>query len=98
MVKFKSNLSSHFEMTDLGELAWILGIHVKRDWISRTITLLQTAYINSVVKQFNLETASPLCTLIDPNTQLLRDQCPSTPQQTEDMQKVPYHKAIGSLM
>ena len=98
MVKFKSNLSSHFEMTDLGKLAWILGIHVKRDWISRTITLLQTAYINSVVKQFNLETASPLRTPIDPNAQLLRDQCPSTPQQIEDMQKVPYREAIGSLM
>ena len=26
MEKFKSNLSNHFEMSDLGELAWILGI------------------------------------------------------------------------
>jgi hypothetical protein len=98
MVKFKSDLSSHFEMTDLGELAWILRIRVKRDRILRTITLSQTAYINSVVKRFNLETASPLRTPIDPNAQLSKDQCPSTPQQTEDMQKVPYREAIGSLM
>ena len=98
MAKFKSDLSSHFEMTDLGELAWILGIRVKRDRISRTITLSQAAYIDSVVKRFNLSSASPLRTPIDPNAQLSKDQCPSTPQQIDDMQKVPYREAIGSLM
>ena len=98
MAKFKSNLSSHFEMTDLGELAWILGIRVKHDRISRTITLSQAAYIDSIVKRFNLSSASPLRTPIDPNAQLSKDQCPSTPQQIDDMQKVPYREAIGSLM
>lgn len=60
MAKFKSNLSSHFKMTDLGELAWILGIHVKHDWTLRTITLSQATYIDSIVKWFNLMSASPL--------------------------------------
>ena len=31
MTKFKSDLSSHFDMSDLGEITWILGIRVKRD-------------------------------------------------------------------
>ena len=48
------------QMTDLGELAWILGIHVKHDWTLRTITLLQATYIDSIVKWFNLMSASPL--------------------------------------
>ena len=26
MTKFKSDLSSHFDMSDLGDIAWILGI------------------------------------------------------------------------
>ena len=98
MTKFKSNLSSHFEMSDLGELAWILGIRVKRDRISRTITLSQAAYIDSIIKRFNLSSASPLSTPIDHNALLSKDQSPSTPQQIDDMRKVPYREAIGSLM
>ena len=58
--KFKSDLSSHFEISDLGELAWILGIQVKRDRISRTITLSQAAYIDTVVKRFKRSILNPL--------------------------------------
>jgi len=98
ITKLKSDLSNHFEMTDLGELAWILGIQVKRDRISKTITLSQAAYIDSVVKRFNLESAPPLQTPIDPNAQLSKDQSPATPRQYDDMRNVPYHEAVGSLM
>ena len=35
---------------------------------------------------------------IDPNAHLSKDQSPSTPQQSDDMKKVPYREAIGSLM
>ena len=97
-MKFKSDLSSHFDMSNLGEIAWILGIRVKCDQTTRTITLSQTAYINSVVKRFNLTTASPLRMPINPNTHLSKDQSPSTPQQSDDMKKVPYCEAIGFLM
>ena len=98
MTKFKSDLSSHFDMSDLGEIAWILGIRVKRDRTTRTITLSQTVYIDSVVKWFNLTTASPLRMPIDPNAHLSKDQSSSTPQQSDDTKKVPYREAIGSLM
>ena len=98
MVNFKSTLSSHFEMSDHGELAWILGIHVQRDRILRTISLSQAAYIDSVVKRFNLTSATPLQTPIDPSAQLSKDQSPSTPHQYDDMRNVPYREAIGSLM
>jgi len=99
MVKFKSDLSNHFEMSDLGELAWILGIRVKRDRITRTISLSQAAYIDSVVKRFHLTSASPLQTPIDPNALLSKSQSPSTPHQKEGMEKVPYrgNSNSGSL-
>jgi len=98
MVKYKSDLSNRFEMSDLGELAWILGIRVKRDRITRTISLSQAAYIDSVVKRFHLTSASPLQTPIGPNALLSKSQSPSTPHQKEDTEKVPYREAIGSLM
>ena len=98
MVKFKTDLGSHFEMSDLGELAWILGIHVQRDRLSRTISLSQAAYIDAIVKRFQLVDAPPLSTPIDPNALLSKDQSPSTPRQFDDMRNVPYREAVGSLM
>ena len=98
MTKFKSDLSIHFDMSDLGEIAWILGIRVKCDRTTRTITLSQTAYIDSVVKRFNLTTTSPLHMPINPNAHFSKDQSTSTPQQSDDMKKVPYCETIGSLM
>ena len=98
MTKFKAALSNHFEMSDLGELAWILGIQVKCDWTSKAITLSQAAYIDSIVKRFNLETASPVQTPLDPNVHLSKEQSPSTPHQFDDMRNVPYREAVGRLM
>jgi len=98
MTKFKADLGNHFEMSDLGELAWILGIRVERDRPSRTISLSQTAYIDSLVKRFQLVDAPPLSTPIDPNALLTKSQSPSTPRQFDDMSNVPYREAVGSLM
>ncbi len=37
----KAGLSKHVEVTDLGELHWMLGIKVKHDWAAGTIHLSQ---------------------------------------------------------
>ena len=50
MTVFKEDLSQHFKMSDLGELGWILGIRVKCDWTSKTISISQGTYIDLVVK------------------------------------------------
>ena len=98
MIKFKADLGNHFEMSDLGELAWILGIRVERDRAARTISLSQVAYIDSLVKHFQLVDAPPLSMPIDPNALLTKSQSPSTPRQFDDMRNVPYREAVGSLM
>jgi hypothetical protein len=98
MITFKSGLSQHFEMSDLGELGWILGIRVKRNRPLKTISLSQAAYIDLVVKRFNLSDAPPLQTPIDPNAQVSKAQSPDTEKQQTDMRNIPYREAIGSLM
>ena len=42
---FKTNMAKQFDITDLGELKYILGIQVVRDREKFTISLNQTAYI-----------------------------------------------------
>ena len=45
IVLFKQNLSKDFEITDLGEIKFILGIQITRDRSNRLLFLNQSAYI-----------------------------------------------------
>ena len=75
----------------------MLGIRVGRDRISKTISLSQAAYIDSIIKRFDLLDAPPMQTPIDQKALLSKNQSPSTVHQ-EDMRNVPYREAVSSLM
>jgi hypothetical protein len=51
----KSSLRKSFSMKDLGETAYILGIKIYRDRSKRLIGLSQDAYIDKVLKRFNMQ-------------------------------------------
>ena len=48
-----SQLKGKFEVTDLGDTIYLLGIHIKYN--QKGITLSQYNYINKVLHQFNME-------------------------------------------
>jgi hypothetical protein len=96
--RFKNELRTTFKIKDLGNLHWLLGIEVKRDRESRTISFSQRAYIERIIERFNLQDANPLSTPLDPHHRLSLAQSPSTARHFEDMRNVPYREAIGSLM
>ena len=50
MAKLKEQLGKFFSLVNLGELKWLLGISVTRDCHTRTISLCQGAYIESITK------------------------------------------------
>ena len=58
----KSKLNSKFEMKDLGEARWILGVDIKRDRLKRTLLLSQQAYMQKVVKRFRMHQSKPMGT------------------------------------
>jgi Reverse transcriptase (RNA-dependent DNA polymerase) len=98
MQKIKGDLNSYWEMTDLDELHWLLGIKVKRDQSNRTGSISQIAYINHICKKFNLQDVKPLSTPLDPRNHLSKSQSPSTPKQIDDMHGILYCEAVGLLM
>jgi hypothetical protein len=57
---FKRAISKRFNMKDLGDLKWILGMEVNRDRAKRTIKITQQAYINTLLKRFGMEDCKPL--------------------------------------
>ena len=98
MTEFKSKLRKKLEITDLGEIHWLLGIKILRDRAARTISLAQTSYIDSIVKRYGLQDSKTVSIPMDPNVCLSPNQSPSTPREFANMCDVPYREAVGSLM
>ena len=95
--EYEQRVGKIFNITHLGSVSWLLGLAITRDRTKRTLSMSQEAYINSIVRRFNLEDAKPLSTPIDANTRLLKDDCPMSTEGKQDMKNVPYREAIGAL-
>lgn len=96
--QFKLEINKKYSMTDLGMCLWLLGIKVACDTVSKTISLPQTAYINSILSHFNFNNLKPLSIPMDPNQSLGCSQCPTSLANITRMKNIPYHKAVGLLM
>ena len=96
--ELNGNLMEHVEITVLGELHWLLGIEVKREKESHTISLLQRSYIESIIHRFGFENSKPISTPMNPNSKISIAQSPSTGAQYAVVRNVPYHEAVGALM
>lgn len=49
----KQALCHAYEMTDLGELSWILGMHIVRNCTTGSISLSQEKYSQEILAHFN---------------------------------------------
>ena len=96
--QYKTEMGCRFMLKDLGPAKWLLGIKITRDHEAGMITLLQLAYIKSILHKYHFEDNKPLLILMDPTARYTKDQCPKTIKEKAEMKGVPYHKAIGSLM
>jgi hypothetical protein len=94
---FKERLGKHVEVTDLGELHWMLGIEVKRDREAGTIHLSQSSYIDSILRRFNFTDLKPLSMPMDVQARLTLEQAPSTAAEFAAMRNIPYREAVGAL-
>ena len=94
----KEFLGKCFAMKDLGETTYILGIRIYRDRSKRLIALSQSTYVDKVLKRFNMHESKKGTMPFLHGTQLSKAQCPTTSEDVEYMNTVPYASAIGSIM
>ena len=59
---FQETIMDQYEMQDLGELTWFLGIRVIWDRIHQKLWLCQDSYIKKITKVFHLKDLKPLKT------------------------------------
>ncbi|KAJ0804413.1 putative RNA-directed DNA polymerase [Helianthus annuus] len=98
IVQLKKELSKSFSMKDLGPAKQILGIRITRDRASKKLHMSQEQYIEKVLSRFNMAKAKAVSSPLTPNFKLTDKDCPSSKEEIEDMDKVPYASAVGSLM
>ncbi|GJX84602.1 zinc finger, CCHC-type containing protein [Tanacetum coccineum] len=87
--KFKSQMEEKFEMSDLGLLAYYLGIEVTqtRDGIS----IKQSGYANKILKEARMEDCNETKIPMDPGTKLIKTEGGELVDATE------YRSLIGCL-
>ena len=55
----KQLLTAHFDMKDLGDASFVLGIEIIRDRSRGVLGLFQKNYIERVLSRFNMKSCNP---------------------------------------
>ena len=91
----KDQLSSEFEMKDMGSASRILGIDIKRDRVNRVLELCQVSYLEKVIRRFHMEESKAVSTPIGAHFKLVAVKAG---EDCVDTDQVPYLSAVGSIM
>jgi len=96
--RLKKDLGSKFAMKDLGLAQQILGMQIMRDRKNKRLWLSQEKYIKKVLHRFNMKDAKPVGTPLATHFKLSTELCPNNDKEKDEMRKIPYASAVGSLM
>ncbi|RVX15691.1 Retrovirus-related Pol polyprotein from transposon TNT 1-94 [Vitis vinifera] len=94
----KQFLSKNFDMKDMGEASYVIGIKIHRDRFKGILGLSQETYINKVLERFRMKNCSPSVSPIVKGDRFNLNQCPKNDLEMEQMKNIPYAYAVGSLM
>ena len=93
----KAGLHKYVEVTDLGELHWMLSIEVRHDQAGGTVQLSQRSYIDSILRRYGFDDLKPVSTPFDTQVRLTLEQAPKDTAEFAMMRDVPYREAVGTL-
>ena len=97
LLETKKFLSSNFDMKDLGEASFILGIDIHRDRRKGVLGLSQKAYLEKVLKKYSMHACKPSPALIVKGDSFGEFQCPRNQYEIDRMKAVSYASVVGSL-
>jgi hypothetical protein len=93
----KEQLGRIYELKDMGEAKFILGMKIKRNE-DGSIQLSQRAYTERVLERFKMSDAKPRSTPLPYGLTLSIDDMPQSEEEIREMKQIPYREALGSLM
>ncbi|KAM1176109.1 hypothetical protein ACFX2I_028384 [Malus domestica] len=95
---FKRDCPNAFEMKDMGDATFVLGIEIIRDRKRCLLGLLQKSYIEKVLKRFNMESCAKGEAPMSKGDKFNKSQCPQNDIEKQSMSNRPYASLVGSLM
>ena len=82
----KKFLSKKFEMKDLGDASFVLGIQIHRDRSRGILSLSQKSYIEKILKRFGMHDCKLGDTLVAKGDKFSLSQCPKNNFKTQEME------------
>lgn len=96
--RLKDQLSSEFEMKDLGAARRILGMDILRNRATGTLVLSQSDYLAKVLKTFGMDDCKAVSTPLGSQFKLQATPKGLELEEAREMEDIPYSSAVGSLM
>ena len=94
----KKFLSSNFEMKDLGNASYVLGIQIYQDRSKDILGLSQKGYIEKILQRYGMHDCKPLDTPIAKGDNLSLSQCQKNALEIPEMKKFMYAQVVVSLI
>ena len=94
----KNWLAEQFQMKDLRNAIYVLGIQILRDRKNKLLALSQASYIDNVLARFLMQNTKKGLLLTRHRVSLTKKQCPQALEEEEDMRRILYASAVRSLM
>jgi hypothetical protein len=95
--ELKRQLTAQFDMEDLGEASFILGIDIHRDRVRRTISIGQSAYVTSLLERHGMSSCNAISTPMERSFKAAAIKAPDDYKATEhDIRE--YQAMIGGLL
>ena len=86
----KDFLSNNFEMNDMGEASFVIGMEISCDRSRGMLGLSQKAYITQMLERYNMQNCSPNVVPIQKGDKFSLSQCPQNELERKSMKNIPY--------
>jgi hypothetical protein len=90
--KVKAHLAKKFDVRDLGEASYFLGMELTRDREARTLKLTQRKLTGELIERYGLSSARARSVPLETGEKLTKDGEPL------DTERFPYSELVGSLL
>ena len=94
----KDEIGKEWDVKDVGENEYFLGMRVQQDLEKRIIRLTQRPYWEHVLNRFSLESITPRNTPLPIGITLDSDMSPKTDSEKKEMDDKPYRSLLGCVM
>src|SRR5438046_5492640 len=89
----KAQLNEEYEMKDLGELRYFLGIQVHHDRERKIIHISQSGYNRTILERYGMENSKPASTPLSTSARLIKKTIMDVLEEQKEYQRI-----VGSLM